>query len=121
MIVVETYVSSSKINGLGLFANQHIKRHEIVAKWNDQFDRVFERDIFDSLPTITQQYIIKHGAIKSDGRYKLGMDGDQYINHSDIPNLTSCEKSGGLIARDIISPHDELTCNYIDVDATGVI
>ena len=60
---------------------------------------------------------MRHGARALDGRYKLGMDGDQYINHSDKPNLRKVGDS--LVAIDKIPEFTELTCDYQHVNATG--
>lgn len=82
----------------------------MVARWNPDVDRTFDSDVFDRLPEVVQQYIHKHGTRSEDGRWKLGMDGDQYINHSDQPNLI--RRDGGLIAERVIVSGEELTCDY---------
>ena len=117
MFLINTKIDMSNIHGLGLFTTQDLEPGQIIAAWNEQFDRVFDHDVFDCFPEVVQRYIMNHGALASDGRYKLGMDGDQYINHSNKPNLRKVDNM--LIAIDKIHESTELTCDYQQVDATG--
>ena len=110
MFLIKTYIAKSNIDGLGLFTSDTIQPDQIVARWNPELDRTLHPDIFQSLPVTVQQYIRKHGTRDVNGHWKLGMDGDQYINHSDKPNLN---RTGDvLIAHNIIKPGEELTCDY---------
>jgi hypothetical protein len=117
MFLISTKIDKSNIHGLGLFTTQHLEPGQVVATWDDNFDRVFEHDVFDRLPLVAQQYIMKHGARTSDGRYKLGLDGDQYINHCDKPNLRKVGDS--LVTIEKIPEATELTCDYQHVNASG--
>lgn len=110
MFLVPTYVTVSHINGVGLYSKNKITAGEVVARWMPEVDRTFDSDMFDQLPKVVQQYIHKHGTRSEDGRWKLGMDGDQYINHSDRPNLT--RRDDCLIAEHVIVAGEELTCDY---------
>lgn len=110
MFLVETYVYISDISGVGLFTKHEIPAGTVVAQWNSDVDRVFDNVVFNSLPEVVQQYIHKHGTKDSHGRWKLGMDGDQYINHSTKPNLL--RKGDKLIAIGTIHNKQELTCDY---------
>lgn len=110
MFLVETYVCTSDINGVGLYTKHEIPAGSVVAEWNSDVDRVFDDSVFKSLPDIVQQYIYKHGTRDDRGRWKLGMDGDQYINHSTEPNLL--RENDKLIAIETIHSEQELTCDY---------
>ena len=110
MFLVETYVCTSNIDGVGLYTKHDILAGTVAAKWNSDVDRVFDDSVFKSLPDIVQQYIHKHGTKDNRGRWKLGMDGDQYINHSTEPNLL--RKDDKLIAIKTIRSGQELTCDY---------
>ena len=110
MFLISTYITSSPINGVGLYTKNKIPPGEVVARWMPEVDRTFDNDVFEQLPDVTQQYIHKHGTKSEDGRWKLGMDGDQYINHSDRPNLI--RRGDKLIAEREIVADEELTCDY---------
>ena len=110
MFLIPTYVTVSHINGVGLYTKHRIPAGEVVAQWMPEVDRTFDNDTFDQLPSVVQQYIHKHGTKSQDGRWKLGMDGDQYINHSDQPNLI--RRGDKLIAEHVIEADEELTCDY---------
>ena len=110
MFLIPTYITVSAINGVGLFTKDIITPGTIVARWTPEVDRTFDNDVFDKLPKVVQQYIHKHGTKSQDGRWKLGMDGDQYINHSNQPNLL--RRGDELIAGHAIEADEELTCDY---------
>jgi uncharacterized protein len=110
MFLITTYVTISHINGVGVYTKNKISPGTVVAQWTPEVDRTFDNDVFDKLPKVVQQYIRKHGTKSEDGRWKLGMDGDQYINHSDRPNLT--RRGDKLITEHTINAGTELTCDY---------
>ena len=110
MFLITTYITTSHINGVGLYTKNKTSPGTVVAKWMPEVDRTFDNDVFDKLPKTVQQYIRKHGTKSEDGQWKLGMDGDQYINHSDQPNLT--RRNDKLIALNTIDADTELTCDY---------
>lgn len=110
MFLIPTYVGVSHINGVGLFTKHKIVAGTTVAKWNPDFDMTFEHDTFEQFPEVVQKHIRKHGTKDIHGRWKLGADGDQYINHSDRPNLI--RRDGKLIAERTIPASEELTCDY---------
>ena len=110
MFLVPTYITTSPISGVGLYTKNKIPIGTVVAQWNPVVDRTFDSDVFDQLPEVVQQYIHKHGTKSQDGRWKLGMDGDQYINHSNRPNLI--RRGDKLIADHVIDADTELTCDY---------
>ena len=100
----------SDIDGVGLYTKHTLKPGTVVARWDPEVDRTFDNDVFDKLPKVVQQYIHKHGTKSQDGQWKLGMDGDQYINHSVTPNLIRNDDK--LIAEATIQADVELTCDY---------
>jgi SET domain-containing protein len=110
MFLKPTYVTTSPISGVGLYTKDKIKAGELVARWEPMFDKTFDDETYAQLPEVTQHYIHKHGTKSEDGLWKLGMDGDQYINHSDQPNLI--RRDDGLFADREIAPGEELTCDY---------
>ena len=110
MFLIPTYVSVSHINGVGLFTRNKVLAGTTVARWDPNFDMTFDQDMFEQFPEAAQQHIRKHGTKDIHGRWKLGADGDQYINHSDRPNLI--RQDDKLIAERTILAREELTCDY---------
>ena len=110
MFLIPTYVTVSPINGVGLYTKYKVPAGAVVARWEPAFDRTFDNKTLEQFPLVVQQYIYRHGTKNIDGLWKLGMDGDQYINHSDRPNLIKQDHK--LIAERIIQAQSELTCDY---------
>lgn len=112
MFLIETHIKSSEIDGVGLFTTHAIKRGVVVARWDTRVDQTFTHEIFDELPVVIRSYIKKHGTRSATGEWKLGADGDQFINHSDDPNLIRNNKHDSLVASRDIHAGEELTCDY---------
>ena len=110
MFLVETYVTVSHVNGVGLYTKYKITPGTVVACWDPLVDRTFDQQTFKQFPDVVQKYIRKHGTRDKNSNWKLGFDGDQYINHSERPNLIRREDK--LIAERVINAGTELTCDY---------
>lgn len=114
MLTVNTYISKSDIHGIGVFASDDIKTGTIV--WKQGFERIFTEQEFELLPNNIQHIILIRGWKDIiDGLYRLSIDNDQFINHSDSANTTSLP-DGILVAVCDIAAGQEITNNYYEFD-----
>jgi len=118
MLLVKNHVSPSKIQGLGLFADEHISKGTIIWKFEPGYDVVITPEKFKSLPKTTQDYLLIYTYI-NDGDYILCSDNGRYMNHSDTPNTIGVESEDGMgvtkALRDI-NPGEEITGDYSEFD-----
>jgi|SRR3989344_5812932 len=119
MLLVKTKIGPSKINGIGLFADEFIQKGALVQKFIDGVDLEIEQELVDSLPEPVKSAVL-HYAYKNKliGKYILNSDDVRFLNHSDNPNLIGDEsnKEADIAARDI-KKGEELTVNYTEFDA----
>jgi len=127
MLLVKTKVKESKIHGKGLFADQNIKKGQIIWKFNPLIDRKIPRKKLAKLPIFVQRYIKYYSYLNNKDEFVLCGDGARYINHSDNPNtkdiVTFWDKLLGregisVAARDI-KKGKEITSKYLRFDKKG--
>lgn len=114
MLTVETYIASSKISGIGLFAGQKIPKGYMVWYWQQNVDTVYHNDLIKVLP-MRQRLIIKQYAYRKDGLWYLCADDARFMNHSLNPSVVSDAYGADVAAWDI-RPGEEITCNYCTFD-----
>ena len=111
MLAVEHYIAPSKIHGLGLFARKFIPAGALIWEFNEIIDKEIPEDDLKKLPAHVRGMVMNHAEYFPDrGVYRLGGDGDYFMNHSDTPN---CVDAGNRMyaARDI-APGEEIVCDY---------
>ena len=122
MLLVKASAKPSKINGIGLFANQEITKGTQVWKFNERFDLVFNEEEKQKMTKITFDFF-DHFAYfsKKLGKYILCVDDTRFMNHSIKGNTTyligSIDNIETFIANADIKPGEEITINYRDLDA----
>lgn len=114
MLLVKTYLDSSTIQGLGLFAGEDISAGEMIWTFAPGFDRIYSCEEYDALPEPARIFIEKYG-YWSNGKIFFTADFDRHTNHSDNPNTYMAE-SGDMIAKRDIRRGEEITSNYRDFD-----
>lgn len=115
MFLVKVYLAQSKIHGIGLFANQSVKKGSIVYKANSKLDLFLTTSQFKKLESKEQAFIAHYGYFdKTLGKWHLAHDDIRFCNHSTSPNLTL--EKGTLIALRDIRIGEELLQNYSDFE-----
>jgi uncharacterized protein len=117
MMLVRTYLSSSKIEGVGIFAAEPIKAGDVIWRLDPTFDVLLsDRDI-QSWPDHMEEFIERYCYAHKDspGTWVLELDNGRFMNHSVHPNTNFGEFYAGYAIRDI-AIGEELTCNYFDFD-----
>lgn len=114
MLLVDHYVDRSKIHGLGVFACKPIEAGSLVWRFDPMFDVEIPVSLLDRLPTEDVKIILSHAEyFENLGVFRLGNDGDMFMNHSKVPSLLDFGDEMRA-ARDL-DAGAELTCDYSDV------
>jgi uncharacterized protein len=111
VLLIDHYVAKSTIHGLGTFSAEFVSTGQMVWEFHPAIDRIVPEGEFDNLPKHVRSLIESRAEYLVDQRaFLTSLDGDQFTNHSNNPNLISSD--GKLFAKRDINPGDELTCDY---------
>lgn len=113
MLLVKTYLDTSKIHGLGVFAGEPIAKGAKVWHFVEGFDRVWSPKQFAKLPKPAQEFILHHG-YRVDGEILLTADHDHHMNHSEHSNTKW--SNGFIVATRAIAKGEEITNDYRMLD-----
>ena len=118
MILLHTYLSRSKIHGIGVFANTPIKKGSQICDYDSQLAKKFEVNFSKkevlTYPKVICNFLLTYGyeePLGSDHLY-VSLDQDRFINHSNNPNISHA----GFALKDI-DKDEELRCNYKTLDS----
>ncbi|MFA7193921.1 MAG: SET domain-containing protein [Candidatus Paceibacterota bacterium] len=126
MLMVKTKVKKSTIPdaGLGLFADEFIKKGTMTWRFCPGFDQILYEDDMLRLSEPARKEFLKHNYKSLEGDYYVSCgDDERFINHSENPNIveddsTNSSEPFSIASRDI-NPGEELFCNYYDFDANA--
>ncbi len=111
MLRVKTKLGLSRVDGVGLFADQFIPKGTTTWQYDPSFDVKWTEDQIKDLPQWTKDQFSKYSYFDFDQNcYILCIDDQRYINHSIDPNIISTP-SEDTAGRDI-KAGEELFCNY---------
>ena len=85
MLKLKTYLKEVPGKGIGLFADQDIKKDQLVSKFEFP-DIAITVDKFVELDELTQDHFYYYGWLESNVVH-LSADNDKFTNHSKDPNL----------------------------------
>ena len=123
--MVKTIVKESTIPGagLGLFADEFIKKGTVTWRFCPGFDQILhEEDLLRLSMPARYQFLKYCYKSKDDDHYVLCGDDERFINHSNNPNIVDefiPEKEPFSIAVRDIKKGEELLCNYFEFDANA--
>jgi uncharacterized protein len=90
MLFVKTKILPSKIQGLGLFADEFIPKGTVIWKFTPEFDLKFTKTQIKKFPKQVQEYLDAYAWLsKKSGKYCFASDNGKYFNHSKTPNALS--------------------------------
>ena len=121
MMLVRTYVASSAIDGLGVYADEFIPSGTLIWQFNPKFVATFSQSDMEKLPAHTREFVEKYSfphLYKRD-HLVVELDNGRFMNHSDAPNTDFTVFSKGYAICDI-PPGEEITSNYHEFDPTFV-
>ena len=127
MLVVKTKVKRSKIHGRGLFANQNIKKGQVIWIFSPSLDKKFSGERLSQLSPSVQKHVKYYSYLNDKDEFVLCGDDAKYMNHSDNPNtediLTLWNRFLGreaiTIASQEIKRGEELTSKYLRFNKKG--
>ncbi|TCM75897.1 SET domain-containing protein-lysine N-methyltransferase [Rhodovulum steppense] len=118
MLLVKHYVAPSPIHGLGLFLVEPVKAGQIVWKYEPTFDTEIPEALLHYLLDPYAEAVRENAEyLSARGVFRLGNDGDIFMNHSDQPTLVDLGEEMRAV-RDLGSG-EELTCDYRMVNVLG--
>lgn len=120
MLRIPTYLSPSRIHGIGLFAAESIPAGAPIWEFSPGFDLDLPEALVSAQPELAQRALRHYGYVDPRlRRYILCADDYRFANHSDTPNVVSdlSQSPYGIdrAARDI-EPGEELTVDYAIVE-----
>jgi SET domain-containing protein len=115
MLQIKTKLDKSSNHGIGLFADQFIKKGTVTWKYTPEFDVSYDKEQVDKMPSIAKKRFLDFSYFDFKiNKYILCFDDQRFINHSKNPNISS--KPEIDIANRDIQKGEELTCNYEDYE-----
>ena len=122
MLMVKTRLGPSPIAGIGLFADQDIKKGEVTWRFMAAYDRLLTEADIDNLPEPARSNVLDHAYLDAtSGLFVLCADNARFMNHADDPNTAGVHEPGAIEGYDIatrdIAAVEELTCDYRTFDA----
>ena len=113
MFLIDTYLDKSKIEGIGVFAKENVKKGEKIKEVRPEFEIEFDKENLPRMPLALARLIDNYAYEREKGSkiVVLGIDHEKYLNHSDDPSVND----DGIALKDI-NIGDEITIDYRDFD-----
>nr|MBA4404869.1 SET domain-containing protein-lysine N-methyltransferase [Nanoarchaeum sp.] len=116
MLTVKTKLKEVPKKGIGLIANQEIKKGQIVWKYHPLIDiKIMKKDIPKEAKDFFKIYGVDHGK----DYFILNTDNARFTNHSKKPNIKNVGLFGHNIALRDIHKGEEITIDYNTFDVNG--
>ena len=106
MLIVDTYLKNSDIQGIGVFSLHCIPQNTIIWKFDSIIDAIFDCNVVKKYNQL-EKYHWKN----SKGECIVPLDNDKYMNHSNFPNFKLIDDYYGIVVKDI-EKNEELTIDY---------
>ena len=120
MLLIKTKLTASSIHGFGVVADEHIKKGAEVWRFQPGFDLEKTKEEVAALPEHAREWLKQFAYLDHHiDQYILSFDNARFINHSEVPNIRpdyGKERHGVGIAQSDITPGDELTINYREIE-----
>ena len=125
MILIKSKTGVSKIHGIGLFADEFIKKGTKVWEYTPWFDFSLSVDQLNKLSEAAREQFLNYAYLsKETGRYVLCSDDSRFFNHQKKPNviclvpkISPFEDSLECFALKDIIKGEELTCDYSEFES----
>lgn len=115
MLLVKTFVNSSSIEGLGLFAAEDIPANTQIWAYHEEFDKVLTENKLNSMPAWQSEFFKKY-CFSSDNLLYYCIDDARFMNHSKAPN--TIDRPAGTFSARHIKAGEELCCDYAGMGHT---
>jgi hypothetical protein len=114
MLMVDTELRASPIQGVGVFLLEDVKKGQLIWRFDSRVDRVYCEEEIRSLPERMRSFIRIYST-RHDGTKLRVLCGDngRHFNHSDTPNTVSLGITFGAdVAAEDLAAGTELTSDY---------
>lgn len=113
MLTIRSYLAPSKIEGLGLYCRDTIKKGEVVWVLDTRYDRLISVADWEAAPGPMKDFLDRYAYPYSEDRNYILLDSDEgrFMNHDPQPNCDFSQHGKGVALRDIPAG-EELTCDY---------
>lgn len=121
MIHIHYKLKTSDLHGVGLFADQTIKKGTLVYTASPLLDLNIPQEQFDSLDQKEKDEILWWGFFDQPSHmWHVDFDASKFINHSDNATVTqgADHDEAYLVATRDTQPGEELTQNYLEFEAS---
>jgi uncharacterized protein len=120
VIHIKYKLKSSDLHGIGLFADEDLKKGQLIYTASPLLDLNITQAQFDSLDEKEKQEMRWWGFFdKINQVWHADFDVTRFVNHSEKPTLTQDPKHNDaylIAARDVIAG-EELTQNYLEFES----
>lgn len=118
MMLIRTYLATSEIQGLGVFAGEFVPAGRELWVLNPKFDIFISVSELEGLPAHMQDFVARYSYphLEMPGRVRVvDCDDGKFMNHSERPNTDFRVFDKGYALTDIACG-DEITCDYFEFD-----
>lgn len=118
MLIIKTILKESLGKGIGLFADENIKKGQTVWVENPLFYKIISYYEFERLPKIQKEFIKKHATQYPDeSMFYLDLDDTRFINHSFRNNIRWLSEEPQIaIATKRIKKGEEILVDYTSLN-----
>jgi SET domain-containing protein len=120
MIHIRYKLKASDLHGIGLFADQEIKRGEVIYTASPQLDLNLTAEQFDNLDQREKDEVLWWGFFDQPSqKWHVDFDVSKFINHSYSPTVSqdAAHDEAYLVATRNIVSGEELTQNYLEFES----
>lgn len=120
MIHIKYKLDKSKLHGIGLFAQENLKKGQLIYTASPLLDVNISQKQFDSLNEKEKGEIRYWGFWDEPNKvWHVDFDNSKFINHSFTPTLTQDPryKDAYLITTRDVKKGEELTQNYLEFES----
>lgn len=119
MLKIKTKIGMSKIHGIGLFADQFIKKGTITWEFDPHFDMQIDEKTMNELSEINRDHFLFFCYFdKKLNKYILCSDYQKFINHTvEAKNQNILSTPDMDVAARDIEIGEELLCDYNKFDS----
>lgn len=117
MLLIQSFVAPSTIEGVGVFAGEAIPRGARIWTLDRRFDRLIRDVDVASLPPTFKAFVERYGYPypHDPSVIVVELDNGRFMNHSIAPNTCFTDPDVGYALRRI-EAGEEITCNYSEFD-----
>lgn len=121
MLLVQTTLGLSPIEGMGVFAAEFIPKGKPTWRFMHGLDQILSMDLVMTMQEPIRSGLQRYSYLdRKTGLYIYCLDNARFVNHSDTPNTEGQYPTNDPFGQDVatrdIQIGEELTCNYRDFD-----